>query len=219
MFSMTCSGACTTTKPRSSKPLRPARPAIWWNSRALRCAVFWPSNLHSRVNSTVRIGHVDAGAERVGPADHLQQPGCASCSTSTRYFGSSPAWCRPMPCRSHLRMSAPYGLLKSKPAIRVGDLGLLLPGADLQAGEVLRAARRVRLREVDDVGGRLALVHELLDRVRQRDLGVGVLERHGPIAGLHRDRRAPVEARERVLEERACRRASPTSAGSAPAAS
>ena len=29
MFSMTCSGAWTTTKPRSSNPLRPARPAIW----------------------------------------------------------------------------------------------------------------------------------------------------------------------------------------------
>jgi hypothetical protein len=81
------------------------------------------------------------------------------------------------------------------------DFGLLLPGADLQAGEVLRTARGVRLREMDDVGGRLALVHELLDRMRQRDLGVGVLEGNGAIAGLHRDRRATVEAADRVLEE------------------
>ncbi len=70
---MTCSGAWTTTKPRSSKPLRPARPAIWWNSRALRWAVFWPSNLQSRVNSTVRIGTLMPDAERVRAADHLQQ--------------------------------------------------------------------------------------------------------------------------------------------------
>ncbi len=28
-FSMTCSGACATTQPRSSNPLRPARPPIW----------------------------------------------------------------------------------------------------------------------------------------------------------------------------------------------
>ena len=48
---------------------------------------------------------------------------------------------------------------------------------------------RVRLREMDDVDRRLALVHELLDRVRQRDLGVGVLQRHRAIAGLHGDGR------------------------------
>ena len=38
-FSMTCSGACTTTRPTVSKPARPARPAIWWNSRALSSRV------------------------------------------------------------------------------------------------------------------------------------------------------------------------------------
>ena len=90
------------------------------------------------------------------PQITFRSPRCASCSTSTRYLGRRPAWCSPMPCRSHLRISAPYGLLNSKSAITRGDLGLLLAGADLQAGEVLRAARRVSLGEVDDVGGRLA---------------------------------------------------------------
>src|SRR5690348_470049 len=39
-----------------SNPARPARPAIWWNSRACRCRVLLPSYLDSAVNSTVRIG-------------------------------------------------------------------------------------------------------------------------------------------------------------------
>ena len=34
-----------------------------------------PSYLDSAVNSTVRIGHVDADAEGVGAADDLEQPG------------------------------------------------------------------------------------------------------------------------------------------------
>ncbi|OLE30293.1 MAG: hypothetical protein AUG44_01595 [Actinobacteria bacterium 13_1_20CM_3_71_11] len=39
-FSTTCSGACTTTMPSGSYPARPARPAIWWNSRAYSSRVF-----------------------------------------------------------------------------------------------------------------------------------------------------------------------------------
>ena len=76
-------------------------------ARARGCAVFWPSNLQSRVNSTVRIGTLMPTPSVSVPQMTLSRPACASCSTSTRYFGSSPAWCRPMPCLSHLRMSAP----------------------------------------------------------------------------------------------------------------
>ena len=35
-FSISCSGASAITMPSVSKPERPARPAIWWNSRARR---------------------------------------------------------------------------------------------------------------------------------------------------------------------------------------
>ena len=48
-------------------------------------------------------GHVDAGAERVRSADHLQQSRLCQLLDQHAYFGSSPAWCRPMPCLSHLR--------------------------------------------------------------------------------------------------------------------
>ena len=51
------------------------------------------------------------------PQMTLSRPRWASCSTSTRYFGSMPAWCTPMPCFSHLRTSGPWGLVKRKPLI------------------------------------------------------------------------------------------------------
>ena len=83
-----------------------------------------------------------------------------------------------MPCFSHLRMSGPYGLREAEALDLLGDRVLLLARAEVEAREVLRALGRVGLREVDDVDRRLVLGHELLERLRQRDLGVGVLERH-----------------------------------------
>ena len=58
-----------------SYPARPARPAIWWNSRALRWRVLVPSYFDRAVKSTVRIGTLMPDAERVGAADDLEQPG------------------------------------------------------------------------------------------------------------------------------------------------
>jgi hypothetical protein len=87
--------------------LRPARPAIWWKSRADSTAVFCPSNLQSRENSTVRMGTLMPTPSVSVPQMTFKRPFWASCSTSTRYFGSIPAWCRPIPCFSHLRTSGP----------------------------------------------------------------------------------------------------------------
>src|SRR6266700_43856 len=62
-LAMTCSGAWTTTMPASSNPALPARPAIWWNSRAWSRRVVLPSYLLSEVNSTVLLEPGDV-AER-----------------------------------------------------------------------------------------------------------------------------------------------------------
>jgi hypothetical protein len=74
--------------------------------------------------------------------------------------------------------------------------------AEVQAREGLGAVRGVPLREVDDVDGRLVLGDELLQRLGEWDLGVGVLERHRPLAGPHAGRRPAVEPGERLDEER-----------------
>ena len=99
-FSTTCSGACTTTRPLVSNPARPARPAIWWNSRACSSRVFDPSYLDSAVNTTVRIGTLMPTPRVSVPQMTLSSPAWASVSTSRRYLGSMPAWCTPMPCRT-----------------------------------------------------------------------------------------------------------------------
>ncbi len=216
---MTCSGACATTYPRSSYPLRPARPVIWWKSRALRMAVFWPSYLHNRVSSTVRIGTLIPTPSVSVPQMTLSNPRCASCSTNTRYFGSNPAWCKPMPARSQRLISGPYGLLKRKPSSRLRDPAFFLLGAERQTGETLRVLGGLRLREMDDVHRPLALGDETFQGLRERRLRVGEFQRHGTLAGGDGDGGASVEPGEFRLEKRACRRAWPTSGESAPAVS
>jgi hypothetical protein len=161
--------------------------------------------------------HVDAGAERVGAADHLQQPELRQLLDQDAVLRQQPGVVQADAVAQPLADVGPYGLLKSKPAMRVGDLRLLLARADLQAREVLRAAGRLRLREVHHVDRRLALVDELLDGVGERHLGVGVLERHRALADFMVTVGRPF-SRVSACSKNGCRRAWPTSAGTAPAA-
>ncbi len=96
-FSMTCSGAWTTTNPAVSKPARPARPAIWRNSRVFSTRCRLPSNFASPVKSTVRIGTLMPTPRVSVPQMTVSRPAWARVSTRRRYFGSIPAWCTPMP--------------------------------------------------------------------------------------------------------------------------
>ncbi len=83
-FAMTCSGAWTTTQPASSKPARPARPAIWWNSLAWSRRVTLPSYLLSEVMSTVRIGTLMPTPRVSVPQITLSSPAWARVSTRRR---------------------------------------------------------------------------------------------------------------------------------------
>src|SRR5882672_555536 len=77
---------------------------------------------------------------------------------------------------------------------RVRDRRFFLARTDVDAREILRALRRLHLREVDDIDRTLSLRDEALERLRERRLGVGILERHGPFARRHCDGRTPVQA-------------------------
>ena len=96
-FSMTCSGACTTTVPEVSKPARPARPATWWNSRADSSRTLRPSYLVSDTISTVRIGTLMPTPRVSVPQTTASRPRWVSRSTRRRYRGSMPAWWTPTP--------------------------------------------------------------------------------------------------------------------------
>ena len=99
-FSTMWSGAWQTTYPTVSNPARPARPAIWWNSRARSRRTRRPSYFDSAVNSTVRIGTFTPTPRVSVPQMIFSRPAWASRSTSRRYLGSMPAWCTPIPCRT-----------------------------------------------------------------------------------------------------------------------
>ena len=83
-FSTSWSGACTTTVPAVSNPARPARPATWWNSRALRWRTRVPSNFDSDVTRTVRIGTLMPTPRVSVPQTTFSSPAWASVSTSRR---------------------------------------------------------------------------------------------------------------------------------------
>ena len=116
-FSTTCSGAWTTTNPTTSKPARPARPAIWWNSRARSRRTRLPSYLLSAVNRTVRIGTFTPTPSVSVPQMTLSSPAWARRSTRRRYFGSIPAWWMPMPCRTSRDSVWPNFVVNRKPPI------------------------------------------------------------------------------------------------------
>ena len=162
--------------------------------------------------------HVDADPERVGAADDLEQPLLRELLDEHAVLRQQP---RVVQADALLQPLAHVRPVRAREA-EAGDLGrdrvLFLARAQVEAREVLRAVGRVLLREVDDVDRRLLLGHELLDRLGERDLGVRVLERHRPLAGLHDRRRPPACGASAPPRRRSRRRASPTSAGSAPAA-
>lgn len=97
-----------------SNPARPARPAIWWNSRARRIRTRCPSYFDSAVNSTVRIGTLTPTPSVSVPQITFSRPAWARRSTSRRYFGSMPAWCTPIPCRTKRERLRPNLVVKRK---------------------------------------------------------------------------------------------------------
>ena len=70
--------------PDVSNPARPARPAIWWNSRAFSSRWRVPSNFARPVKTTVRIGTLMPTPSVSVPQITFSSPVCASCSTSRR---------------------------------------------------------------------------------------------------------------------------------------
>ena len=191
-LSITCSGACTTTRPMVSNPARPARPAIWWNSRAISSRVFVPSYFDSAVNSTVRIGTLMPTPRVSVPQMTFSSPACASVSTSRRYFGSMPAWCTPMPCRTSRDSVLPKPGANRKLPDQLGDRVLLGPAAHVDAHQRLGLLDRRGLGEVHDVDRRLVrgeqLGHGLVqrrhgERERQRDRPLGRADHGGRPAG------------------------------------
>jgi len=152
-FSTTWSGAWTTTVPEVSYPALPARPAIWWNSRALRmrwapAVVLAQSGQDDGTNRDV-----DTYAEGVRAADHLQQTSlgqlldqAAVLRQHARVMDADAVLHQPLQGFAEARAEAEV-------PDQLGDLVLLLTGADVDAGQRLGPFQRRGLGEVHDVHG------------------------------------------------------------------
>ena len=121
----------------------------------VRC--FVPSNFVRPVSRTVRIGTLMPTPRVSVPQMTLSRPSCASCSTRRRYFGSIPAWCTPMPCRTSRESVRPKPAPKRKLPMRAAIASRSSRGRDLDGHEALGPLEGGRLREVDDVDGRAVL--------------------------------------------------------------
>ena len=78
---------------------------------------------------------------------------------------------------------------------------LLFAGAQVKAHEVLRVGGGCGLRKVNDIDGRLALVHEFLHFGRKFRGAVGEVERHRPLRRAHRDGLTPGMLRHLAFEK------------------
>ena len=83
---------------------------------------------------------------------------------------------------------------------QLGDLVLLLAGADVDAHQVLRPVDRLELAEVDHVYGDLFRGEQLLEGLVDRRLLVVVVQRDGPLGGTDGRRRASGQFGEARLE-------------------
>jgi len=162
-------------------------------------------------------GHVDADAEGVGSADDLQQALLRELldehSVLRQQAGVMQADAVPQPLADLRAVRA----RETEIGDGVSDGRLLVPRADLEASEVLGAAGRVGLREVDDVRRRLAFFGELLERVRQRISAYAKSSGTGRSVDLMLTVGLPLSAVS-ASSKTACRREWPTSGETACAA-
>jgi hypothetical protein len=145
--------------------------------------------------------HVDADAEGVGAADDRQQSGLGEVLDEPPVLRQHPRVVHPDPRaeQPRQRLAEPG----AEPDRRHPGRDRLLVDPEVassseQGGGVLD---RGRLREVNDVHGRLPGGHELLERLVERVEGPGVGQRHRPL-GLVHDRGLAAVATRQVLGDR-----------------
>ena len=134
---------------------------------------------------------VDADAQRVRPADHLQQPGLGQLLHKPAVARQHAGVMDTDAAADEPRQRPAEAGGEAKAADRVGDRRPLLARAQLRRHERLRALQRGGLREEDDVDRRAIRPHKLLQELVQRLQRPGELEWHGPLGLLDEGRLAP----------------------------
>ena len=123
--------------------------------------------------------HVDADAEGVGAADDLEQAGLGELFDQPPVLGQHPGVVNADAVADQPRQRRSEGRREAEPADQLGDRGLLLLGADVDAHQRLRPLQRGGLGEVHDVDRRLLGVEQVVD---------GLVHRRGRVVVEQRDR-------------------------------
>ena len=126
---------------------------------------------------------VHADAERVGPADDVEEPLLGELLHEKTVPGKEPGVVN---ADSERQESPELLAVGRREAFRAHDRPDLLPflaAPDLHARERLRELGALALGEVHDVDGALLLLQEVFDRLVERGLAVLVVERHRPLLG------------------------------------
>ena len=177
-FSTTCSGAWATTQPRSSNPLRPARPPDLVEIARAQDPGFLPVKLAEPGEEHGADGHVDADAQGVGAADHFEQAFLSQLLDQYAVLGQQPgvvqadAVFEPFPDFRSVRTG------ELEPFERRADGVLLFARAHVDAGEILRALRRFELGEMHDINRAFAFSRQAFQRLGERQFP----NRHIPAA-------------------------------------
>ena len=137
--------------------------------------------------------HVDADAEGVGAADHLEQAGLGQRLDEAAVARQHPGVVHPDAVPDQPGQRLAEAGREPEPADQLGDRVLLRAAADVDAHQRLRLLDRRRLGEVHDVDRRLLGVEQFLDRLVQRLEHEPEGQRHRPLDGLD-DRRRPAGA-------------------------
>ena len=124
---------------------------------------------------------VDADAERVGPADHLQQPGLRELLDQPAVARQHPGVVDADAAADQLGQRPAEAGGEAERADRLGDRVALLARAELRRQQRLRPLQGRGLREVHDVDRRLVGRDELLEQLVQRLHRPREVERHGPL--------------------------------------
>ena len=125
--------------------------------------------------------HVDADAERIGPADDLEQSLLRELFDEDAILWQEPGVVQTDAVPQPLLDLRTVGAAELETLDRARYRGLLLARRHVEAREILRALPRFHLREVDDINGRFAVVDQLFERRGQREIGIGELQRNRPV--------------------------------------
>ena len=143
---------------------------------------------------------VDADAERVGPADHLQQPGLRQLLDQPPVARQHAGVVDADAAADELRERLAEAGGEAKAADRLGDRVALFARAELGRQQRLRALQRRGLREVHDVGRNLVGPHQLLEQLVQRLHRPREVQRHRAHGVVDQGRLAPGPPRQVVAQ-------------------